>query len=95
VSNNPEILTIWQLRTVVPRPQVLLFTRKSVMNETWQFPRACSKRPPRVSVHQLLGVFPDPLIPTPSTSSATKNPGNTEEDPDDPAPADKGDIKME
>jgi hypothetical protein len=31
----------------------------------------------------------------PSTSSAMKNPENTEEDPDDPEPADEGDIQME
>jgi hypothetical protein len=36
-------------------------------------------------------VSPDPLFPTPSTSSAVK----TEEDPVDPEPADKGDIEMD
>jgi hypothetical protein len=36
-------------------------------------------------------VFPDPLSPTPSTSSAKK----TEEDPDDPKLANERDIQME
>jgi len=35
------------------------------------------------------------LSPTPSTSSAMKTPDNTEADPDDPEPADAGDIQME
>jgi hypothetical protein len=32
---------------------------------------------------------------TPSISSAVKTPENTEEEPDDPEPADDGDIRME
>jgi len=40
-------------------------------------------------------VFRDPLSPTPSTSSAIKTLENTEEDCDDPEPADEGDIQME
>jgi hypothetical protein len=40
-------------------------------------------------------VSPNPLSPTPSTSSAIKTPESTEEDPDDPEPADDGDIQME
>jgi hypothetical protein len=39
-------------------------------------------------------VSPEPLSAIPSTSSAMKTPGNKEEDPDDPEPADEGDIKM-
>jgi hypothetical protein len=35
-------------------------------------------------------VCPDPLLPTPSTSSAMKTPENTEEDRDDPEPVDGG-----
>jgi len=38
-------------------------------------------------------VSPDPLFPIPSTSPATKTPENTEEDADDPEPADEGDIQ--
>jgi len=40
-------------------------------------------------------VSPDPLSPTPSTSSTMKTPKNTEEGPNDPEPADEGDIQME
>ena len=40
-------------------------------------------------------VAPDPLPLTPSASSSMKNPENTEEDYDDPEPADEGDLQME
>jgi hypothetical protein len=40
-------------------------------------------------------VFPNPLSPAPLTSSAMKTPENTEEDTDDPEPADEGDNQME
>jgi hypothetical protein len=40
-------------------------------------------------------VSPDPLSPTLSPSSAMMTPENTEEDPDDPEPADEGDIQMD
>jgi hypothetical protein len=39
-------------------------------------------------------VSPDPLFPTASTS-ASKTPENTEEDPDDPEPADEGVTQVE
>ena len=42
-----------------------------------------------------VAVFPDPSPPTPSTSSAMITPENTEQDPDDPKPADDGDIHKE
>jgi hypothetical protein len=35
------------------------------------------------------------FFPTPSTTSAIKNPGNTEEDPDNPDSANEGAIQME
>jgi len=38
-------------------------------------------------------VSPDPLSPVLSTSPATKTPENTEEDADNPEPADEGDIQ--
>jgi hypothetical protein len=38
---------------------------------------------------------PDPLSPASSTSSAVKTPESTEEDSDDPEPADEGDIQMD
>jgi hypothetical protein len=40
-------------------------------------------------------ISPSPLFPTPSASSAMKTPENIAEDPDDPGPADEGDIQME
>jgi hypothetical protein len=40
-------------------------------------------------------VSPDPLLPTPSNSSATKTPENTGEEPEAPEPAAEGDIQME
>jgi hypothetical protein len=42
-----------------------------------------------------VGVSCDHSFPTPSTSSAVKTPENTDENPDDSDPADKGDTKME
>jgi len=38
---------------------------------------------------------PDPLSPTPTNPSNMKTPENTEYDPDDPQPAEEGDIQME
>jgi len=38
-------------------------------------------------------VSPDPLCPTP-TSAALKPSANTTEEPDEPEPADKGNMKM-
>jgi hypothetical protein len=40
-------------------------------------------------------VIPDPLSPTPSTSSDMRTPENTEKDPDDNEAADEGDLRME
>ena len=40
-------------------------------------------------------VIPDPLSPTPSTSSDMRTPENTEKDPDDAEAADEGDLQME
>lgn len=40
-------------------------------------------------------VYPDPLSPTPSVSSALKSQENTDEDPSVPQPADEEDIQME
>jgi hypothetical protein len=39
-----------------------------------------------------VAVSPDPLSPTLSTFPAIKTPENTEEDPDNPEPADEEDI---
>jgi hypothetical protein len=40
-------------------------------------------------------VSPDPLSPTPSTSSPVTTPENTEEDSNDPEQVDEGDIQLE
>jgi hypothetical protein len=40
-------------------------------------------------------VSPDHVSFVPSASSAVKTPDNTEEDPDDPEPANEGDIQVE
>jgi hypothetical protein len=42
-----------------------------------------------------VAISPDPLSPTPSTSSAMKTPENSEENPDYPEPVSEGDIQME
>jgi len=40
-------------------------------------------------------ISPDPLPPTASTSIGLKSPQNTAKDPNNPVPADEGDIQME
>jgi hypothetical protein len=40
-------------------------------------------------------VYPEPLLPTLSTSSAMESPGNTEEDSDDLEPTAEGAIQVE
>jgi hypothetical protein len=40
-------------------------------------------------------VIPDPLSPTPSTSSDNRTPENTEKDPDDSEAADERDLQMD
>jgi hypothetical protein len=50
VSNNPEILIIQCLRWVVPRLEIVLFTRKKLQ----QWNRCIQKRPSRMSVCQPL-----------------------------------------
>jgi hypothetical protein len=49
----------------------------------------------RVSVHQPLWYHLTPYSPIPSTSSAMKTQENKDKNPDDPEPADDGDIKIE
>ena len=40
-------------------------------------------------------MYPDHLFPIPSIFSSVETPENVEQDPDDPVPADEGDIQME
>jgi hypothetical protein len=83
--------------TTVPRPEVLLFTKKKKKCYQWnrQISGTCSKWPPTVLCPSTVVVSPEPLSPTPLTSSAMKTPENTEKDPDNTEPADEGDIQIE
>jgi hypothetical protein len=56
--------------------------------------RDMSKKDTRCVCTSTIVVSPDALSPTPSTSSM-KTPEVTEEDHDDPEPADEGDIQMQ
>jgi len=49
---NSEILLMQHTRIVVPRPEVLLFTRNKLHQWSRQISETCSKRPPGVSVHK-------------------------------------------
>ena len=83
------------MRKVVPRPEVLLLTRKkNFVIETGRFQGRVQKRPLRICT-SIIVVSPEPFSPTSSTSSATKVPENTEEDPNDFEPVDNGDIPKE
>jgi hypothetical protein len=90
--DNSEILMIWRFWRVVRRPEALLLPEKKCTGET------CRARgyihqdlQKSLYVHQPLWYL---LIssPTPLTYSAMKTSENTEEEPDDPAPADEGDV---
>jgi hypothetical protein len=52
--DNLEVLIIWHLRRIVPRAVVLLLPDKEHNPYNRQISGACSERPPRVSVGQLL-----------------------------------------
>jgi len=43
----------------------------------------------------IAAVSPDPLSPTPTSTSTMKTPENTEGDPGDPKSADEGDIQRQ
>jgi hypothetical protein len=81
-----EILIIWHLRRVFPRPEVTLFITKSFLSELdlGDMFRQASK----IIYTLTVVVSPDPMSPAPSSSSALKTPESTEEDPD-------GDNQME
>jgi hypothetical protein len=55
----------------------------------------CSKKASKGVCTSIIVVSLDPFCPTASTSSAMKVPENTEEEPIDFEPVDKGDIQME
>jgi hypothetical protein len=54
----------------------------------------CRKASKSISTSTVV-VPPNSLSPTSSTSSVMKTPENTEEEPDDPEAANKGNIQME
>ena len=54
IFDNLEVLIIWHLRRVVPRPEVLLLPDKGHHHYNRQFSGACSERPPTVCGSQLL-----------------------------------------
>ena len=54
MSSNLDILIIRLFRRVVPRMEVWIFTRKRLHQGNRQISGTCSKRPPGVSVYQLL-----------------------------------------
>jgi hypothetical protein len=92
-SYNSKILIIRHLRRVVPRSDVLFFSRKKKASSMKQADlRNIFKKASKTVCTSTIVVSPDPFSPTPSTSSAMKAPQNTK---DDPEPATEGDVQME
>jgi len=93
VSDNSEILLVQNLRRIVIRPEILLFTPQKI-NETSDnsdmFPKLWNDIWTRTAM-----VSPNPLSPSPSTLPTMKTPENIEENPNDPEPTDDGNIQME
>jgi len=88
-----ETLIIWQLRGVAPSSEVLLFTRKMLCQWNRRFSGTCSKRVPRVCVHQHFGLF-WPLVSCSIDYFAMKKP--VRRGPyDGSESADKGDIQLD
>jgi len=54
MSDNPEILIIQNLKIAIPRVDILLFYQTKVSSVKQTYLRDMFKRPPRVSLHQLL-----------------------------------------
>jgi hypothetical protein len=94
VSYNSEILIIRHLGIVVLRSEVLLFARKRSFINGMADLRDMFNAFKAVCTSAVV-VTPDPLLPTPSTSTAIKSPENTEDNSDDPEPATEGVIQME
>ena len=83
---------------VVPKPEVLLFfyqKKKKASSITEADLSNTFKNASKSVYTSTVAGFPDTLCLTPSTSSAMMTPEDTKQDPDDPTPADKGDIHME
>jgi len=62
ISENSEIMVICLLRKEVPRPVVLLFTRKKLHQWNRLISQTCSIRFPRASVHQSLRYLMTPCL---------------------------------
>jgi hypothetical protein len=95
MSDNLEILIIQNLRSLIPRPEVLLFYQKRSSSMKQAHLRDMFKKTPRASVHQLLWYLLTPCLLTPSTYSAMKTTENTDCEPDGSKPAAEGDIQLE
>jgi hypothetical protein len=84
-----EILIIWHLKRVVPRPKVFLFmTQKKPLSQKQADLRDMFKKTSKNVRTSTVVVSPDPMSPTTTQE-------NTTEDPDDPELADERDIQME
>jgi hypothetical protein len=90
--DNPDILIIGHL-IVIPRLEVLLFNQEKASSVKETDLRDMFKKATKSGCTSTVVLYPDPLSLTVSPSSATKTPVDTEEDPDDPEPADEEDIQ--
>jgi len=94
-SCNLEILIIQLSKRAVSRPDTLLFTiKKASSMKTGKSQKHVPKGLKSVCT-STVSVPPDLSSPDPSTSLAMKTRENTGDDPEDPEPADGGDIQME
>jgi len=80
------------LKKAAQTPKVFIFNRekKTYSMKQEDLRDIFKKNSKNVSTSTVV-VSPDPLCPTP-TSSAIRPPANTAEEPDDPEPANKGDM---
>lgn len=90
---NSEILIIWHLRRVVPRLEILMFTRRKPVQWNKYISGTFSKRLPEVCTSTII-VSSDPLFPS-STSWTTKLQKKQMWTQMTSEPADGGDIQVE
>ena len=93
MSNNWEILRIRHLRRMVPRRDVLVFSKRKASSVRQAVQEHVQKGLQECTSPVV--VYPDPFSPTPSNSSGVMTPWNAEDDHDGPGPAEEGDIQME
>jgi hypothetical protein len=93
-SDSSQLLTIWHLRGVVPSLKFCFLPENIFINETDRPQRHNQK-----DLHECLTsgniIHPDAFSPTPTTLFFCEDPGNTDEDPNYPGPAEEWDIQME